>query len=390
VRDEAFQLSCNSYKVEQTKRLFFVFLLTPVIFMALFMAGTFWFFVYPSSIALPGMVELLDFVYFPSRCILIAIIFIAPLFILLALLRSLYEKPLSNVSKTIWAVVFFSIWMSIFVREFKHVLAILLNWLYENTEPISVICILLFFVSIIKASLKVLGYEKSKHSVKIDIISCITLCIVYISICNYFIREGGIIYVVPFREKNTVTEDFPNDKKNILKSFLKFAELNNHNAESFFHPEKQIRYKDLLAAAAISPALLERPIFRINYPRFYVRYLTNEILFPLSEDLAQKEYWGRKLIVSSERINNHFYQRVFEMERDIALASKYLSILRAMARGKPDAAYLQMVNDKSSNRRFGDAFHLGHIIQMTPEEEKEWLYWYKILWPQLEHIIDPK
>ena len=121
-----------------------------------------------------------------------------------------------------------------------------------------------------------------------------------------------------------------------------------------------------------------------NYPKFYVRYWANEILYPLSDDLAQKDYWGRKLTVSSERIENQFFHRGSVMQRDIFLASKYMSILQAMAKNTPEEAYHRWLHERSP---YYDPFY-GRVVQlpqMTSEEEKEWLYWYKILWPQLEH-----
>jgi hypothetical protein len=244
---------------------------------------------------------------------------------------------------------------------------------------------------IFKACYVVLSYAKSKHNMKRDFISCVALCAVYILICNYFIREGGLIYLTPISVNCTTTDDFPSDKRAVLISFFKFAELNNYKPENFFHPEKQISYVDLLSLAAISPKLLSYSQF-MYYPKFYVRYLTNEILFPLSDDLAQKEYWGRKLIVSSERIENHFYRRGSAMKRDIFLSSKYLSILQAKAIGKPEAAYKQWIDEKSpvTAPLINDPGRRILLPQMTAEEEEEWLYWYKILWPQLENAINRK
>jgi hypothetical protein len=111
---------------------------------------------------------------------------------------------------------------------------------------------------------------------------------------QFFIREGGLIYFVPFREKYTVTEDFPVNKRAVLKSFFKFAELNGHKRERYFHPKKQISYEDLLEMAAISPSLLKPALLSstntTSYPKFYVRYMTNEILYPLSKNKAKKEH----------------------------------------------------------------------------------------------------
>jgi hypothetical protein len=241
-----------------------------------------------------------------------------------------------------------------------------------------------------KISYIILSYAKSKHSVKFDIILCSALFIVYFLVCNFFFREGGIIYVVPFKEKYTVSEDFPINKRAILKSFFKFAELNDYKTEDFFHPQKQISYENLLTLATISPKLLSYSEF-MYYPKFYVHYLTKEILYPLSDDLAQKEYWGRKLIVSSERIENHFNRRGTAMKRDIFLASKYLSILQAKANGEPEAAYKQWIHEKSPvpSPLIYESGRKIQLPQMTPEEEEEWLYWYKILWPQIEQIINP-
>jgi hypothetical protein len=109
--------------------------------------------------------------------------------------------------------------------------------------------------------------------------------------------------------------------------------------------------------------------------------------------LAQKEYWGRKLIVSSERINDHFNFGGSIMWQEISLISKYKSVLSGVVNGKPEVAYQQFIK---VNEKPGYIFPLSNInyysafsYQMTPDEEKEWLYWYKVIWPKLEHVINP-
>ena len=282
----------------------------------------------------------------------------------------------------------FTIWTFLFPFLFQGdvFLEQLLNRIFGNIKPLLRIGAIMFFVSLafvimLKVCFIILGYDKSKKRFcKTDIISCVALCIMYFIICNCFLSEGGIIYLIPFSEKYAVTEDFPSNKRAILKSFLKLVVLNDKK-EDFFYPEKQISYEDLLTMAAVSPAILSSG--NLYYPKFYVRYWANEILYPLSDDLAQKDYWGRKLIVSSESIEAHFFHREWGMLREIFLASKYLSILKATATDDPGSAYRQWLRDKLPyyDPRFGRA----QLPQMTSEEEKEWLYWYKILWPQLEH-----
>jgi hypothetical protein len=38
----------------------------------------------------------------------------------------------------------------------------------------------------------------------------------------------------------------------------------------------------------------------------------------------------------------------------------------------------------------GDSYRMHDVIlpQMTLEEEKEWFYWYKVIWPQIEDVIE--
>ena len=364
--------------VSQTRDMVYFYLLLPIILVALYMAGELWFLFYPS------IPEGLSYLYYPTFCILSTTIFIAPLYILQTLWRYYLGKPLYGMNKTIICVVIFCIWLCGLMLYFEknNLLENSMYWIYTNAKPIFCVIVILFLVSVFKACFIVLGYKKSKHSFKIDILSCTALCVVYIVICNFFMREGGIIYLVPYSKHYGTTEDFPVDKRSILKSFYKLAELNGFKRERFFHPEKQISYEDLLAMAAISPELLSHGYN--YYPKFYARYLIKEILYPLSNDLSQKEYWGRKLVISSERIEDHFYNRRWTMSRDIFLARKYFFILGAMTSDNPEAVYRQWIRDQSTLLNWGSI----PPPPMTPEEEEEWLYWYKVLWPQIEEIID--
>ena len=364
---------------EKARGVVFFYLLLPIVLAALYIAGAFWFYNYPFYI------DVFQYYDHTSYSILAAFVITAPsylLYFLSVLIRCYFGKPLNGMHKIVTGIVIFSIWSCVCAFYFdKSEFAQLLNLLCRNAEPILIVGAILFLMTVFKASYVILNYAKANHSIMNDLISCTALCVVYIVICNFFILEGGLIYSVPYNAKYTTTEDFPVDKLAILKSFFKFAELNGYKQEKFFRPKKQISYGDLLTMAAISPALLSYG-YR-NYPKFYVRYLTNEILYPLSEDLAQKEYWGRKLTVSSERIEDQFINRKFSMGRDIFLARQYLSVLSAMARGNPEAAYKQWIGDKSPSTWMGR----GPAFQMTPEEEKEWFYWYKVLWPQIEDVI---
>jgi hypothetical protein len=78
------------------------------------------------------------------------------------------------------------------------------------------------------------------------------------------------------------------------------------------------------------------------------------------------------------------------MSRDIYLGSRYFSILKSMAIGDPENAYRQWIKTKSPTWNLSFRGHLQYELlpQMTPEEESEWLYWYKILWPQLEDRLN--
>ena len=366
---------------EKARGMVFFYLLLPIVLAALYVAGTFWFFYYPFHI------DVFQYYDYTSYSILAAFFINAPLYLLYfltVLLRCYFGKPLNGMDKIVSEIVIFSIWTFVCAFFFdKSEFVQQLDLLCRNTEPIFIVVAITFLVAIFKACCVILCYAKANHSVKIDLISCTALCVVYILICNFFILEGGLIYLVSYSEQYTITEDFPIDKLVTLESFCKFAELNGYKRERFFNPGKQISYGNLLTMAAISPAFLSYG-YR-NYPKFYVRYLTNEILYPLSEDLAKKEYWGRKLTVSSEHIEDHFYNRKFSMGRDIFLARQYLSVLSATARGNPEAAYKQWIGDKSPSIWWGR----GPAFQMTPEEEKEWFYWYKTLWPQIEDFIDP-
>jgi len=375
---------------EQKRGMVLFYLLLPLILVALSTAGTLWVILFPSYRGDYFMKDSLNYYNFLSESVLVAILDFAPLFLLYFLLvstRCYFEKPLSGLNRIVSVITILCIWacIDVFFFDEKGFIKVLSS-LYRNVEPIFGLVKVLIIVALFKACYIILSYSKSKHSVKTDLISCTALCLVYIVICSFFIREGGLIYLVHFSEKYTTTKDFPVEKRSTLESFLKFAELNGYKRERFFHIEKQISYEDLLTMAAISPALLSSN-YMINYPKYYARYITNEILYPLSNDLAQKEYWGRKLIVSSERVEDHFYNRRWTMGRDIFLAIKYLSILSAVASGNPEAAYKQWIRDKSPSLRW-ESLSKEPSPQMTPEEEKEWFYWYKVLWPQIEDVID--
>jgi hypothetical protein len=323
----------------QAKGMVFFYLLVPVFFMASYFAGEIWFLLYPSSIALTGVDEAFGYIYYPTICIFIALVIVSPLFILLAVLRRFCKFPFYWIKKIVCGVLL-CIWVIILVFYANNPFELLLIRLYKNNDPIFIVCTIAFLAIMLKSCFVILVYAELKQSVKKDFICCTALCVVYVIVCIFFIWEGGLIYlapyseVVPFSEKSIVTEDFPNDKLAMLRSFLKFSYLSGYGYQSFFPPEKEISYEDFLTMAAISPAIF-KAYHNFYYPKFYVSYWTNEILYPLSDDLAQKEYSGPKLIVSSERINDHFYRRESAMAQDISLASEYLSILYIAANGKP-------------------------------------------------------
>jgi hypothetical protein len=58
----------------------------------------------------------------------------------------------------------------------------------EKYEPISVMGVALFLAEMIKACIAILGYEKSKHSVGIDVTSSTVLCVAYYIFFYYLIR----------------------------------------------------------------------------------------------------------------------------------------------------------------------------------------------------------
>jgi hypothetical protein len=79
------------------------------------------------------------------------------------------------------------------------------------------------------------------------------------------------------------------------------------------------------------------------------------------------------------------------MDRDVFLATRYLLILKAVAEGTPIAAYNELIRRQNAppSMPFGFGYTRGPDPKMTPAEEKEWLYWYKVLWPQIEDVINP-
>ena len=260
-------------------------------------------------------------------------------------MRYFLGKPLRRLKRIVFGIVISIIWAYVCAFYFyKSEFVQRLILLYRNTEPIYNIGAVLFLVTVLIACFVILGYDETKHSIKVDIISCIALCVVYIIICNFFIREGGLIYLVPNSAKYTTTEDFPVEKRANLESFLKFAELNNYKRIIFVNPKKQISYRDFLTMAAKSPSLLSSGYMK-NHPKFYVRYLTNEILYPLSKDLAQKEYWERQLTVSSKCIEDYFSDLESTIGRLIFLARQYLSILGEIVNYNPEVIYKQWVKD---------------------------------------------
>jgi len=327
---------------KEARCIVFFYMLVPIILAALYMAGTMWFFAYPSYTRSHSVIEALNFFHYPSDSFFTAFVITAPIYLLYSLsvlLRYYIGKPLNGITKMVYCIIIFCVWAYTCVFFFdKSKFVQQLDLLYRNAESIFSIGVFLFLLTVFIACFVILGYEASKHSVRIDFLLSTALCVVHIVICNFFIREGGLIYLVPFSEKYTTTEDFPIDKRATLESVLIFAKLNDYRRMISLYPEKQISYRDLLTMAAKSPSLLSSGYMK-NHPKLYVHYLTNEILYPLSKDLAQKEYWESKLTVSSKHIEDYYYSIRSTVVRYIYLAKQYLSILVVMVNGNPEAAH---------------------------------------------------
>jgi hypothetical protein len=310
---------------------------------------------------------------------LTAIVFLSPIYVLPVCLRFGYlKKPLlCHKKKTIVSFIVFLVWMyfvsSIFPLWCKYSVT---KWLLDFATPFLYGCIILFLLVIVLlntclVSFIILGYSNTKpHRFYMTkplayFAASAVLYTIFLAFCVFFIGEGGFIYFYPCSEIYTTTKDFPRDKLKNLKSLLRLTAVVNPSLAKTLFSGRVVSYEDFLTVAAASPALLPR-----NSPKFYFHYWTNEILYPLSDDLAQKEYWGRKWITSRQQVENHYLDAGWM--REAFLASKYISVLKWAAEKKIEEAYQEWLRDKE----YVEFCHIAKF-KMTPEEDREWLYWYK-------------
>jgi hypothetical protein len=345
----------------------FCLLLLPLILGALFFESIYWFFMRPH--------------YF--LCLLLSLFlgagkFFLPIYLLPAFLRYFLKKTLSFIEKIAISIVIFFVWLWIVLLYGDELfrLGLLKEWLARHTVAPLNGYLLFFALSIVLLStfmmcFVILGYRKSGNLNtwrRIDYALCMIICVVYFVFGRFFIAEGGLIYFFPCSETYIVANDFPKEKLANLRALFRFVSINESKLKNFFS-KKEISYEDFLAMTATSPAILSK-----NPPKFYFRYWIDEILYPLSDDLAQKSYWGRKWITSSEQIEDYYIHGRDEIERDVFLASKYLSLLAWSAAGAPQEAYNQLLREREMAM-----FHLPGVytpLPMTPKEESEWLIWY--------------
>ena|GEM_PF-5962786 len=189
--EEVSQSCCNSGG--KSREILYFYLLLPTAIASLFSAGLVWVLTYPDFVIYFNLLGYIRNAFLFSFSLYI-------LYFLLLLLRSFYGKPLSGKNKIISFVVFFSIWAYIDAFYFEHngfVKPII--GLGSNAEPIAYVTVVLFVVAVLKACFVILTYDGSKHSAKIDLISCAALSVVYIVIFN-FIKEGGLIFLLLFSE----------------------------------------------------------------------------------------------------------------------------------------------------------------------------------------------
>ena len=172
------------------------YLLVPIVIIALFFWGTHLSLVYPPKNLFPYSINYIDFYFAIFLCLFWAVVCVSPLYLLLLLWRFCYPKPLSKMNKTISGMVFFSIWaifsMQIIVIGMDF-LEQLLNLHLKNSGPLLYMCATPFLLIImLKACFAILCYNKSKHSVMFDLISCVAIFVVYVAICNFSLKKVGV------------------------------------------------------------------------------------------------------------------------------------------------------------------------------------------------------
>jgi hypothetical protein len=175
----------NCPEVKPAKVLVFFYLLAPIVILALYFI-----------IARRGSIGIMyhstfvvrDYIDIPSRIIHDSAVCITPLYILLAVWRGFYGLPFAKKTKTICSIVSFSIWAAIFIfLLYDKPIVECLKESFENIGPFTVIGASLYFAAMIKACNAILGYEKTKHSFKIDVISSTALLVAYYFVYSYFV-----------------------------------------------------------------------------------------------------------------------------------------------------------------------------------------------------------
>lgn len=164
------------------------------------------------------------------------------------------------------------------------------------------------------------------------------------------------------------TNDFPESQKGVLIHLSKFIDMTDL---SLLHVLKKpvISYDCLLSLAAISPAILGE-----DMPRFYFRYWVNNVLLPLSNDLAIQRYWGHKLLVSEKKIKDLYlyWKKGAEIPRDALIAKTYRSIIVSIQKKEPEYPYELFLSGAYQFRVLMSSSDYA-VPDNRSEDREEWL-----------------